>query len=126
MRAAVFIMLTLVTGLLAGCSDESAESPAATAPASSASTQAIDPDRGQQVYEHYCVHCHAPGTRHPGSAMLAALKGEEMSVIKGRPDLTSEYIKTIVRSGLIEMPPFRPTEITDAELTSLAEYVLAP
>lgn len=77
----------------------------------------------ERVWQLYCVECHAPGGGHPGTMMLAEKKGAQQSVILGREDLTPEYIEVVVRTGLLEMTPFRPTEITDEELAALAEYV---
>lgn len=77
----------------------------------------------ETVWKLYCMECHAPGVGHPGTMMLAEKKGEAQSVILGREDLTEEYIAVTVRGGLLEMAPFRPTEITDEELTALAQYI---
>jgi hypothetical protein len=43
--------------------------------------------------------------------------------LEKRKDLSAGYIRSVVRNGLFEMPPFRPTEITDAQLTELANYL---
>jgi mono/diheme cytochrome c family protein len=77
----------------------------------------------ETLWRLYCVECHAPGEGHPGTMMLSAKKGDAQAVILGREDLSAEYIAATVRGGLLEMTPFRPTEITDEELTALAEYV---
>lgn len=77
----------------------------------------------ETLWRLYCVECHAPGAGHPGTMMLAEKKGEAQSAILGREDLTAEYITVTVRGGLLEMAPFRPTEITDEELAALAEYI---
>lgn len=130
-----FAATVLLSSLLLACSgaeDDATSRPSSTATETTPTPQpppaqvALDPNAGQQVYEHYCVHCHAAGPGHPGTDMLAALYGEEKALIKGREDLNKEYVKTIVRNGLLEMAPFRPTEITDAELEALAEYVVQP
>lgn len=80
---------------------------------------------GEQIYQRHCQSCHAPGPGHPATLLLAEKLGPDKAVIKGRADLTADYIKTIVRGGLLEMPPFRPTEITDDELDVIADYILA-
>ncbi|MHA4915518.1 c-type cytochrome, partial [Enterococcus faecium] len=38
-------------------------------------------------------------------------------------DLDPVYIRVVVRQGLVEMAPWRPTEISDAELAQLAQYL---
>lgn len=120
---------------LSGCSDDQEASPnaqsatatsTANADATAPASTPVDLARGQEIYELYCQYCHAPGPGHPGAMMLSETRGADKAVIKGRSDLTVAYISTVVRNGLLEMAPFRPTEITDAELVSLAEYVRAP
>jgi hypothetical protein len=39
-------------------------------------------------------------------------------------DLTSAALKLFVRPGVFSMPPFRPTEITDAEIDDIAAYLV--
>lgn len=79
---------------------------------------------GQAVYEKWCRPCHAQGGGHPGTARLILSRGEAFSNILQRPDLNADYIKTVVRDGYQMMPPFRVTEITDAELEAVASYIL--
>lgn len=125
---------TLLSTLLVACSggDEAHTQSVATpnqtaaAGATTAPEIVLAPNAGQQVYEHYCIHCHAAGGGHPGTDMLASLHGADKAIIKGREDLTEDYVKVIVRNGLLEMAPFRPTEISDAELDALAAYVVQP
>jgi mono/diheme cytochrome c family protein len=82
-------------------------------------------DEGEQIYESFCLPCHAQGPGHPGTMRLAIRLGKDKAVLTQRDDLQIEYVKTIVRQGIMLMPPFRPSEITDAELLELATY-LAP
>ena len=82
--------------------------------------------RGHKVFEDWCAACHAPGPRHPGTQALDALyKGAKPGVLEQRTDLVPALTTTFVRSGVSVMPPFRKTEISDAELAALAAY-LAP
>lgn len=92
--------------------------------------QARDKDKdslakGKDVYERLCISCHDAGGGHPGTLILAQIRGPEFAIITQRPDLTTDYIKEIVQEGLVEMPPFRPTEISPAELDALANYIIA-
>ncbi len=41
----------------------------------------------------------------------------------GRKDLDKDYVHSVVRNGLIEMPPFRPTELTDADVDLVFTYI---
>lgn len=79
---------------------------------------------GEQVYERWCSHCHDPGRGQPGTQSLQIKYGDSLpAVLLEREDLTPDIIKTFVRQGVLSMPPFRKTEITDAELDALARYM---
>src|SRR5262245_29115817 len=83
-------------------------------------------DHGKQIFQNWCAPCHAPGPRHPGTQALDALyKGAKPGPLEQRTDLVPELTRQFVRSGVSVMPPFRKTEITDADLAALAAY-LAP
>ena len=96
---------------------------AAAAPLAQAAGAA---NRGRQIFDTRCVFCHGQGLGHPAWQMLALKKGKDKAEILGRSDLTPAYIKHVVRNGLIEMPPFRPSEISDPDLDALANYVINP
>lgn len=82
--------------------------------------------RGHEVFQYWCAACHAPGPRHPGTQALEALyKGEKPAALEERTDLLPELTRAFVRTGVSVMPPFRKTEISDADLDALAAY-LAP
>ena len=84
---------------------------------------AINTASGDVLFSHYCGHCHNPGEGHPGTMRLGIRLAPEHAVLRQRDNLSPAYIKQIVRNGLGMMPPFRPTEISDMELESLASYV---
>ena len=82
--------------------------------------------RGSEVFQNWCAPCHAPGARHPGTQALDALyKGAKPAALEQRTDLVPELTRAFVRTGVSVMPPFRKTEISDADLEALAAY-LAP
>lgn len=90
--------------------------------------QAGEPARpvesGAQVYARWCVHCHDAGRGNPGTESLQVkYRGSVPAVLLERTDLTAEAVAVFVRQGILSMPPFRKTEITDAELKVLADYV---
>jgi (+)-pinoresinol hydroxylase len=91
----------------------------------SAAAGAAEPSAGKQVFERYCAECHAPGVGHPGTQQLAWTRGKALSVLEARKDLLPAYVAAVVRHGLAEMPPYRPSEINDAALQALVQY-LAP
>jgi mono/diheme cytochrome c family protein len=83
-------------------------------------------EHGRQVFVYWCAPCHAPGPKHPGTQALEALyKGSKPAPLEQRTDLVPTITQTFVRTGVSVMPPFRKTEISDADLAALAAY-LAP
>lgn len=89
----------------------------------SSQANAADVSAGKALFDQHCAECHAPGFGHPGTQQLGWTRGADRAVLEQRKDLASAYVSAIVRNGLMEMPAFRPTEITDANLKVLAEYV---
>jgi mono/diheme cytochrome c family protein len=85
---------------------------------------AAEPAQGEQVYKRWCVHCHAAGRGNPGTESLQVkYKGNPPAVLLDRTDLTPQAIALFVRQGVLSMPPFRKTEITDTELAALASWM---
>jgi cytochrome c5 len=84
------------------------------------------PRSGEKTYGLFCEGCHKPGTEGPGTRVLAARLGWDKAPLKGRQDLAPTYVKQVVRRGLIEMAPLRPTDITDEELDALIAYLRQP
>ncbi|WP_082835984.1 c-type cytochrome [Croceicoccus bisphenolivorans] len=79
---------------------------------------------GEQVFDKWCAPCHAAGPRYPGTASLAQkYNGEIPAALEERDDLTPEIVAYFVRNGIMVMPPFRKTEISDDELAALGAYL---
>lgn len=102
------ILPLLMLGALGACSGP----PAAKAP------------DGGDLYAMYCAGCHDPGPGH-GATMLLAQKGAAVPSLIGREDLDYDYLHSVVRQGLIEMPPFRPTELSDAQIKQVYDHIMA-
>jgi len=82
------------------------------------------PASGEAVYKRWCSHCHSAGRGNPGTESLQVKYGGRVpAVLLDRTDLDPAAVKMFVRQGVLSMPPFRKTEITDAELAALGEYV---
>ncbi len=113
MRRHLILIPMLAIGLT-GCSGDKADSVAVAD---------TSPKTGKELYEHWCAACHDAGPGHPGTLRMAGDYGEEFSVLIGREGLDQEFVKYAVRNGFNMMPPFRPTEISDAELELLANHV---
>lgn len=91
-----------------------------------AGTPAAGQSQGRAVYQKWCAPCHDPGIEHPGThALMTKYAGgpRSVGVITEWKDLTAEYVRFIVRHGVSVMPHFRKTEISDAELDALAQYL---
>ena len=79
---------------------------------------------GEAVYKRWCVHCHSTGRGNPGTDSLQVkYKGNPPAVLLERTDMTPEFVKFAVRQGVLSMPPFRKTEVTDAELAALSTWL---
>ena len=95
------------------------------APLSACSDEAkVKKPDGAENYALMCAGCHAPGPGHPGTMLLEQLERPVPSLI-GRKDLELDYLRMIVRQGLIEMPPFRPTELSDAEIDEIYAHIMS-
>jgi len=89
----------------------------AAAPAANATT-------GEQVWTHWCAHCHGTGRGMPGTQSLQVKYGGRLpAALLERTDLTPEAIAVFVRQGVLSMAPFRKTEITDTELAALGTWM---
>lgn len=86
---------------------------------------AAGPPDGRAVFEKWCMPCHAPGPLKPGTAGLEArYRGaSETPVLEQRTNLAPDYVKWMVRNGFLAMPPFRKTEVGNAELDAVAKYL---
>lgn len=90
--------------------------------ASQAATAADD--RGLAVFKYWCEPCHGRASHLPATAALnVKYKGQLPAALEDRKDLTPLSVKTFVRQGVLSMPPFRKTEISDADLDALAVYL---
>jgi mono/diheme cytochrome c family protein len=92
-----------------------------TGPAFAAPDQA-QIEKGNKVYDKWCFPCHGTGIGKPGTASLEA-RGQKPAVLEERTDLTVPAIKTFVRHGVLFMPMFRKTEVSDADLDAIAAYL---
>jgi mono/diheme cytochrome c family protein len=115
---AMAMALLLVVALWQPAGSTLAAEPAATAPGTGGVAA------GEQVYARWCVHCHASGRGMPGTQSLQVkYNGRVPAVLLERTDLAAEAVAVFVRQGVQSMPPFRKTEISDAELAVLAAWV---
>lgn len=99
---------------------------ASAAPAQDAATIA----QGKAVFARTCAPCHGADKGDFGRAMLPGTdalrikyKGQLPALLEQRTDLTPAAIKVFVRKGTWSMPPFRKTELSDAEIDAVSAYI---
>jgi (+)-pinoresinol hydroxylase len=79
---------------------------------------------GYLQFQNSCAVCHGAPPERPGTRALAAkYKGALPALLEQRTDLTPDLIKYTVRHGVSVMPPFRKTELSDADLNAIAAYL---
>jgi mono/diheme cytochrome c family protein len=82
------------------------------------------PASGEAVYTRWCTHCHSAGRGNPGTDSLQVKYGGKIpAVLLERSDLSPQAVAQFVRTGVLSMPPFRKTEVSDAELAAVSAYV---
>ena len=130
--------LASLFGASVAMADPATSAATAWAPLTKAAAQAAPKDarerRGQEVFEQRCAACHAAvpkdmigppympamaGTQ----ALQARYKGAKPAELEQRTDLIPAFVTAIVRGGLNSMPFFRPTELSDDDLTALGAYL---
>jgi len=77
---------------------------------------------GKEVFEHYCSYCHGASDG-PGTLQLKRTRGADKALLTERVDLAPDYLEYVVRHGLKSMPPFVPSDLTDAKLKSLVAFL---
>jgi cytochrome c5 len=77
---------------------------------------------GKEVFDHYCTWCHGSADG-PGTMQLSRTRGKDKALLTRRSDLAPDYIEYIVRHGLRSMPPFVPSDLTDAKLKALVAFL---
>jgi (+)-pinoresinol hydroxylase len=94
----------------------------ATASTTIAAPDQAQIERGHKVYDKWCLPCHGTGLGKPGTDSMKA-HGINPPVLEERTDLTPPLIKQSVRHGVLFMPMFRKTEVSDAELDAICAYL---
>jgi mono/diheme cytochrome c family protein len=85
---------------------------------------------GKQVFAIQCAPCHGTGPGDFGKAMLPGTdalrikyQGKIPAALEQRSDLPAPILREFVRRGSWSMPPFRKTELSDAQIGSIAAYL---
>ena len=96
--------------------------------AQGAAAAAAAPDdvvaRGRQAFTHRCSMCHREGGT--GTFILARRLGTEQALLERRSNLQPEYVRYVVRWGLVNMPRISRVELPDADLDAVVAYLAKP
>ena len=86
---------------------------------------------GKSVFQLRCAPCHGadrggdpahallPGT----DALRIKYQGKVPTLLEQRTDLTAPVLHVFLRHGTWSMPPFRKTELSDADIDHIAAYL---
>jgi mono/diheme cytochrome c family protein len=81
-------------------------------------------DPGKAEFERACSICHGSGPDRPGTSSLQIkYNGKVPALLEERTDLTADAVRYYIRNGVAMMPRFRKTELTDAQVDSIARYL---
>ncbi len=81
---------------------------------------------GEALFSNRCGACHLAGgmgTNLLTKQMMMAKRPPGDGMLSNRTDLTSDYVKAVVRQGKNAMPRQTRVDVTDAELDSIASYL---
>jgi mono/diheme cytochrome c family protein len=81
---------------------------------------------GETLFSNRCGACHLAGgmgTNLLTKQMMMAKRPPTDGLLANRSDLTSDYVKAVVRQGKNAMPRQTRVDITDAELERVAAYL---
>ena len=110
MIARIVLVLAGVTGALAASAQDAGPPP----PPAIIRT-------GPEIFAARCVYCH--DARGWGTRSLARRVPEGQAELLQREVLPPALVQYAVRRGVGSMPQFTPTEISDAELAALADWL---
>lgn len=87
---------------------------------------------GRVLFEHNCAPCHGTGPGDDRSAMLPGTtkltekyEGALPGALELRDNLPAPVLRAFVRQGTGAMPPFRASELSDADIDAIADYLAA-
>jgi mono/diheme cytochrome c family protein len=85
---------------------------------------------GKETFELKCAPCHGTGPGDRGRAMLPGTdalrikyQGKVPAALENRSDLRVPVLQQYLRHGTWSMPPFRKSELSDADISNIAAYL---
>jgi mono/diheme cytochrome c family protein len=77
---------------------------------------------GKSLFKARCGMCHQ--TIGMAVGLLARRPGDaSKGLLEDRADLSATFVRTVVRTGIINMPRIPRGEVSDAELAAIADYL---
>ncbi len=116
--------IALALGLLAAGSAalaQNAADPTARARADSPVSAAISRSPDEAVFRARCGYCHLEMGF--GTLTLMKAQGPVKALLANRTDLEGDYVRAVVRSGLLGMPAITRAEVTDGEHDAIVRYL---
>lgn len=117
----------LLLATMAGCSEGAQQAPGkAQGAAMMPQSQVVmfgagSADEGERLYGQECAYCHAG--RNTGTIMLGRRMDPAQAELHKRKDLEPDYVKAVVRNGMVNMPPLSRVELTDEDLDKIAVWL---
>ena len=94
---------------------------AAAAAAAAVTAPAHEP---AAVFGRICLSCHGPNGW--GTRALSRRLPRDQALLANRRDLSPELLHAVLRHGIGSMPSFTPTDLSDAEIDALAQWLASP
>jgi mono/diheme cytochrome c family protein len=83
---------------------------------------AADAPAGKALFTSRCGMCHQ--TNGMGVSILSRRPGDaSKGLLEARNDLSAVVVRTVVRTGITNMPRISRAEVSDAELAAIADYL---
>jgi mono/diheme cytochrome c family protein len=102
-------LIALCAGSLLAVAAQAAEPQAANA-------------QGKTLFTERCGMCHQ--TNGMGVGLLSRRPGDtSKGLLENRTDLSAAVVKVVVRNGIINMPRISRGEVSDPELSAIADYL---
>jgi len=119
--------LALIPALLALAACSSGAEEKAAKPSGPSQIDAVtfglgSKEEGERLYGRECAFCHVG--KNTGTMMLQRrLEPGQPAQLHERKDLSADYVKAVVRNGLVNMPPLSRVELSDEELDAIAGWL---
>jgi mono/diheme cytochrome c family protein len=84
---------------------------------------AVEAPPGEAQFQELCGMCHRANGM--GTGLLMRRLPPEQAQLEARDNLTADFVKVVVRRGVVNMPPLSKAEVSDEALEAIAAYLEA-